>query len=189
MPGTPGRLSLASPFESFEVGDLGGSQAVAGLDGGLVVGDGVGDAFDGDHGLDFAAPFEGAAVVHELQGVAVPGDDQDIVAEGFALLGEGAADIVGLVAVHFDDGDAEGAAGVAGGGALGLEVVGHGLAGAFVGFEFVVAERGDGGVKGREDEVGLFALQDGQQHEHEGVDGVGGHPVGVDRWRMAKKPR
>lgn len=113
-----------------------------------------------------------------MEGIAVACDDEAVVAEAFAPLGEGAANVVCFVAVDFYDRDTKGAAGVAGRGALGLEVVGHALPGAFVGGHFNVPKGGDGRVKGGEYGVGLFSFQDGEEHEDEGVDGIGGGAVG-----------
>ena len=102
MPGAPGMLSMESPRRAMTSMTRSGRHAE--------------DVFDAG-GIEDEVVFGGVedadVVVDELHHVLVGGDDEDVVAEGGELAGEGADDVVGLEAFVAEDGDAEGFEGAA----------------------------------------------------------------------------
>ena len=104
------------------------------------------------------------------------------LAGGLGLRGEGADDVVGLVAVEFEDRDVEGLAEALEVGQGGGEVLGHLVAlGLVFGKELVARGRG-GGVEGDREVGGLLLLEDGQEGVGEAEEGGGIDPLrGEDR--------
>ena len=149
--GNAGKIVAGVALDALEVGDLRRVQTVTIAHGLCVVDHGVGDALDHHHDLDGAM-----VVVHQLQRVAVAGDDQHFIALIFGDLGERADGVVGLHALDLDHGDVERFRRVAGGLALGLEVVGNGLALGLVARQLFVAKRGRRMVEGGEDRRRAF---------------------------------
>ena len=128
------------PGEGLQVGHLGGLQAVPLAHRRRVV----------EHGLrDAPARGQDAHVlVHQLQGVHVPGDDHRLHPVRRGLPGEGAQDVVRLEAVLLVDGDVEGPHDLAHAPELGAQVVRHAGPVGLVVDRGQVAEGGGGEVEG-----------------------------------------
>ena len=155
-----GRVAL----EGLEVDDLVGPQPVALVDPGRVVDDRVLDAGPRRH--------EPRPVGHELEHVEVAGHDGRIEAARLGFHGERADDVVGLVAAHLVDGDAEGLDDLADLGELVPQVVRHPLSVRLVLGEALVAERRPGQVEGDRDVVGPDVLEPAEDDRAEAEDGV-----------------
>ena len=138
-PGTPGRLSEGSPRSAAYCGYSGGRDAGALLDAGLVVVRVVGDA-----ALDVEHPH--VRVLDELVGVAVAGEDEDVVARLAALRGQRGDDVVGLEPGRLEDRDPQGLEDLAHEAHLLAEDVGRRVAVALVGAD---AARGGRSAAGR----------------------------------------
>ena len=151
--------------EALVVRDLIGAQAIALVDGRLVVaGDVVGATArrqHADRGRD------------QLHGVEVAGDDQGLGTGGGCLAGQRADDVVGLEALDLVDGDAEGVDHLVHALELLRQRLGHRRPVGLVGGEALVAEGGRGEVEGDGPVRGLLGLQRLEQDGGEAVDGIG----------------
>ena len=130
-------------------------------------------------GVALAATRAGAqdmdAVADELQHVLVVGDEQDIEVFLRGLPGQYADDVVGFVAVEFENGHAHGLAQAAHVGELDGEIVGHGRALGLVLFEELIAEGRGLGVEDDADVVRLVILEQPPQDVAEEEGHLGGH--------------
>ena len=112
-------------------------------------------------------------ILDELVGVAVAGDDDDLVALVPRTRGQGGDHVVGLVAGHVDDRDAQGLDDLADQAHLLAQDVGRlGSARLVVG-EDLVPERRLGPVEGGGNGVGPVVLQQVDEHRREPEHGVG----------------
>ena len=121
----------------------------------------------------FAAGLpHGGGVGDELGKVFVGGDHEGVVI-AFVVggLGEGADEVVGFVAIDFEEGDGEGFAEFFAGGDGGAEFVGHLVAVGFVFGILFVARGGGGGVPGDGEVGGLLVLDDGEESVGEAEEG------------------
>jgi len=128
----------------------------------------------GDASLDVDDAHVG--VLDELVGVAVAGEDEDVVT-GLATLGrQGGEDVVGLEAWGLEDRDLQRLEDLADEPHLLAEDVRRRIAGALVGVELLVPEGGLRQVEGHADGVGLPVLQDVHEHRREAEHRVGDLP-------------
>ena len=165
-PGMEGRLSLGSPRRAAKSGYCCRGQPVLFDQGGGVVALHVGHA---------AAVVEhGHVVVDELEGVAVAGDDEDVVARRAGLGGEGGDDVVGLVAGGGQVADAERVQHLEDEADLAAELI-RGLRPAGLVLDVLLVPEGRlGPVERHRDPGRLLVPQDVDEHRGEAVDGVGG---------------
>ena len=106
----------------------------------------------------------------ELEEVGIAGEDDGGEALGLGLGAEGAEEVVGLVAVHLHDGDAEGLHEAAHVGELSAEVVRHVRALGLVLLELLVAVSGRCAVEGEDDVGGTVIFHGPADHLGEAVD-------------------
>ena len=100
----------------------------------------------------------------ELERVAVAGDDQAVDALLFALERERAQQIVGLVALQFDDAYVHFVQHIVDCGKLSAQFVGRGRAAGLVGVIFDMTERRRVQIERHGAQVGLFVGDDAQEH-------------------------
>ncbi len=164
--GDGGQVVARVAAQGGEVRVLGRGQPVLLDQGGGVVALHVGHA---------AAVVEhGHVVVDELEGVAVAGDDEDVVARRAGLRGEGGDDVVGLVAGGGQVADAERVQHLEDEADLAAELV-RGLRPAGLVLDVLLVPEGRlGPVEGHRDPGRLLVPQDVDEHRGEAVDGVGG---------------
>ena len=162
--GDAGNVVRRVAHQRLVVGNQLRREAVALVDGIAVVDAEITEAFDaGEHRDDM--------VVDELQQVAVPGDDDHLVAVAGAGAGEAADDIVGLVPGPLVDRDVEGIDQLADAPDL-LDKVGWGLgARRLVAVEGLVA-KGAAAFERHRDVLGVVRLDDVEEHRREAEDGV-----------------
>ena len=167
--GDAGDVVRAVAHKGFHVHELVGTDAVSLHEGGFIhVGGGVvACQQDVDAGGD---ELEGVLISRQEIGHAVLG-------VGLGHSGQGAQDIVGLVALHVQNMQAQHFRELTGHGHLGAELVGHGVAARLIGIVHLMAEGrglqvvGDGGV------VGLQGLQLAADDVDQAVESVGGKAV------------
>ncbi len=164
--GDGGQVVARVAAQGGEVRVLGRGQPVLLDQGGGVVALHVGHA---------AAVVEhGHVVVDELEGVAVAGDDEDVVARRAGLRGEGGDDVVGLVAGGGQVADAERVQHLEDEADLAAELI-RGLRPAGLVLDVLLVPEGRlGPVEGHRDPGRLLVPQDVDEHRGEAVDGVGG---------------
>ena len=164
--GDGGQVVARVAAQRGEVRVLGRGQPVLLHQGGRVVALHVGHA---------AAVVEhGHVVVDELEGVAVAGDDEDVVARRAGLRGEGGDDVVGLVAGGGQVADAERVKNLEDEADLAAELV-RGLRPAGLVLDVLLVPEGRLGPVERHRHPGrLLVPQDVDEHRGEAVDGVGG---------------
>ncbi|OPZ81019.1 MAG: hypothetical protein BWY77_00823 [bacterium ADurb.Bin431] len=92
-------------------------------------------------------------VVDQLHEILVPGDEHGLVAAGRRRPGQGAHDVVGLVARLADEGQIEGAHKLFESGQLFGHIIGHALPLRLVFRVDLVAESGLGGIKDHGEEM------------------------------------
>ena len=115
----------------------------------------------------------GGARAGELESVAVAGDDQAVDALLLALEGERAQQIVGLVALQFDDADVHFVQNVVDRAKLRAQLVGRGRAAGLVRVIFDMAEGRRVQIKCHGAQIGLFIGDDAQKHHQKAVQRVG----------------
>ena len=116
-------------------------------------------------------------VRHQLQAVLVPGDGHAFPPCGLALPGDGADEVVGLVARKLVPGDVHGVQHLLEDGHLDGKLLGHPLALGLVAVVGKVAEGGLPPVEGDAQGVGRLLLRQAQQGGHKAVDRVGWRTV------------
>ena len=132
---------------------------------------------------------DGDLLVHQLEGVPVPGEK-----EGFPVLflggpGEGSQDVVGLVPGAFHHRPPQGGQQFLDHRQLLGQLRGHPLPLGLVAVVQLVAEGGGGQVKGKDRHVRLQLLQQLEDNVEEAVDGVGVLPVfGGEKFDAVKGP-
>ena len=131
----------------------------------------------GDVILVVARQIDDGALVHQLQQVAVAGDNFDAQSLRGAPAGGRAEHVVGLEAFHFEARDVEGVHHLADALDLRAQVVGHLGARSLVFGVDIVAE-GLAGIEGHRQVIGLFLLVDAQEFAGEAVDAGGGFAFG-----------
>ena len=112
-------------------------------------------------------------LIHQLQAVAVAGEDDALPALPAADVRHSADDVVGLPALTFVDGDIHGGKDLLHHGHLHGKLLGHPVAGRLVALVLQMAEGGAVEVKGNAQGVGLFLHRDLLQNIQEAEDGVG----------------
>ena len=140
--------------------------------------------FLGSDGFEFGAFATGfphcGGGGDELGKVFVGGDHEGVV---FAFvvggLGESSDEVVGFVAIDFEEGDGEGFAEFLAGGDGGAEFVRHLVAVGLVFRIFFVARSGGRGVPGDGEVGGFLVLDDGEKGIGEAEEGGGIHALGV----------
>ena len=167
--GDTGDVVRAIPHECLHVHELVGTDAVLLHEGGLVGvgGGGVTRQQDVDAGGD---ELEGVLVSREKVGHAILGI-------GLGHGGQGAQDIVGLVALHVQNVESQHFRELAGYGHLGAKLVGHGVAASLVSVVHFMSEGGGFQVVGDHRVVGLQCLQLAGDDVDQAVEGVGGKAV------------
>ncbi len=124
-------------------------------------------------------------IADELEGVAVAGDDDDLVAAGHGLLGGGGDDVVGLEAGELAHRHAEHVEDLAHQPHLLAQRVRRRLALSLVGRVGLVPERRLGTVEGDEDLVGPLVLHHVDEHRREPEHGVG--QLAADRGHVLRE--
>ena len=143
--------------------------------------DGVRDAlFRVENGRFFA---------RELEGVPVAGDEHGLPALALALGGDGAQNVVRLVAGQLQNGQPHSDDQLADNGILGAQLVGHGLAGAFVVGVSLGAQRRRVHIEGHGQLFGLLLLDGLEQHHHKAMHRVGGCAVRRAHRRLKRMER
>lgn len=130
-----------------------------------------GEVFGVAEGFAFGQADEDA-VIHELEEVAVAGDDFDADPARGGFAGDTAEHVVGFVAVHFEAGDVEGVYHLPDAFDLHGEVVGHFFPRAFVFGEEIIA-KGSAYVEGDHEVVGAVLLEVAQKDAGKPVDARG----------------
>ncbi len=157
-------------LQRHEVQVLIGTHAVAALDRGRVHQVDLGDAATVEQHGDRTVLLP--ACPHQLEEVAVRGDDHGVDPRTRRLEGEGADGVVGLVALGADDGDLQGVEHLLDEPELGTELGGClGAARLVLGIE-LQADRGGAHVERHGDQVGLLVGEELDQHRGEPVDRV-----------------
>ena len=164
-PGDAGDVVGGIALQRLVIGDQRGLEPEALADLLQVVDDGVGDAAPVDEHPDMRG--------HQLQGVDVAGDDDDIEPRLRGLHRQRADHVVGLEAGQLDVGDAQGGDDLARPSDLGPQLGGHRRPLRLVGRHLLMAEGGPRRVEGG-DGVGRLLLGEGlEQHRGEAVGGIG----------------
>ena len=109
----------------------------------------------------------------ELEGVTVARDDDAVPALCLAAAGDGADEVVGLVAHHVVAGDVHGGEDIVQKGHLLMEFLGHTVAVGLVALVRLVAEGGLVAVEGDADGIGLFPVEEALQNVHKAEQCVG----------------
>jgi hypothetical protein len=117
------------------------------------------------------------AVGHQLQQVVVAGDEHHLAARRLRPDRQGSQHVVGLVALHFVDGQVEGRGDLADDGDLRYQVIRRRRALGLVGGELLVAKGRFGSIEGQRHRVRRFLLPQPQQHSGKPVGRVRRLPV------------
>ena len=181
-PGTPGMLSLVSPFSATKSRYWTGRDAEPLGHRGFVVADDVADAFAVEHHRDQRA--------HQLEEVAVGGDDRGVDPLFGRPHGQGADRVVGLVAVGDPQhGDRSASSTSSINPSCGRKSPGVSARPGLVVGVLRQAYRGRARVEEDRDQVGSLLGQQLDQHAGEPVDGVRDRSAGGGEGRREREER
>ena len=119
---------------------------------------------------------DGRRFVHQLERVAIAGDDDHLQPDLLRLPRQRADDVVGLVVLQLDNGDAQDVQKLADARHLRAHLIGHVRTMGLVSLVIPEAERRSL-VEGHDDVVGLLFLQDGEEHRGKAVHRIGQLPA------------